>query len=136
MRRVIEPMLAGTALNQASEDDIAYLIDLGLCRMAPGKGLTIANPIYREVLPRALAFTLQALSRDRPAPGSDGLPQPRRGPGARIRHRFWADGPAAALWGGHPRNGTEVALGQPVLHRRRQEQVSVAVHRVEAAHRQ
>jgi len=60
VRRVIEPMLAGTALDQASEDDIAYLIDLGLCRMAPGKGLTIANPIYREVLPRALTFTPQA----------------------------------------------------------------------------
>jgi hypothetical protein len=60
VRRVIEPMLAGTALEQASEEDIQYLIDLGLCRMAPGAGLTIANPIYREVLPRALAFTAQA----------------------------------------------------------------------------
>ena len=28
--------------------------------MAGGQGLTIANPIYREVLPRALAFTPQA----------------------------------------------------------------------------
>jgi hypothetical protein len=36
------------------EDDIQYLIDLGLCRMDNGEGLTIANPIYREVLPRAL----------------------------------------------------------------------------------
>jgi hypothetical protein len=60
VRRVIEPMLAGTALDSVSEDDIQYLIDLGLCRMAPGEGLTIANPIYREVLPRALTFTPQA----------------------------------------------------------------------------
>ncbi|WP_295453271.1 ATP-binding protein [uncultured Thiodictyon sp.] len=60
VRRVIEPMLAGTQLGQVPEDDIHYLIDLGLCRMAPGQGLTIANPIYREVLPRALAFTSQA----------------------------------------------------------------------------
>ena len=60
VRRVIEPMLAGTALGQVAEDDIQYLIDLGLCRMAPGESLTIANPIYREVLPRALAFTAQA----------------------------------------------------------------------------
>ena len=60
VRRVIEPMLAGNALGGVPEDDIQYLIDLGLCRMASGQGLTIANPIYREVLPRALAFTPQA----------------------------------------------------------------------------
>jgi hypothetical protein len=60
VRRVIEPMLAGTALGEVAEDDIQYLIDLGLCRMAPGQGLTIANPIYQEVLPRALAFTSEA----------------------------------------------------------------------------
>jgi hypothetical protein len=60
VRRVIEPMLAGAALGEVPEDDIQYLIDLGLCRMAPGQGLTIANPIYREVLPRTLAFTPQA----------------------------------------------------------------------------
>jgi hypothetical protein len=53
-------MLAGTAPGEVPEDDIQYLIDLGLCRMAPGRGLTIANPIYREVLPRILAFTPQA----------------------------------------------------------------------------
>ncbi len=60
VRRVIEPMLAGTALGDVPEDDIQYLIDLGLCRMAPDGGLTIANPIYREVLPRALTFTPEA----------------------------------------------------------------------------
>ena len=60
VRRVIEPMLAGALMEAGLEDDIQYLIDLGLCRMAPGEGLTIANPIYREVLPRALAFTPQA----------------------------------------------------------------------------
>ena len=60
VRRVIEPMLAGMALGEVPEDDIHYLLDLGLCRMAPGQGLTMANPIYREVLPRALAFTPQA----------------------------------------------------------------------------
>ena len=60
VRRVIEPMLAGTTLDAVPEDDIQYLIDLGLCRLAPGQGLTIANPIYREVLPRALTFTPQA----------------------------------------------------------------------------
>ncbi len=60
VRRVIEPMLAGTALGEVPPDDIEYLIDQGLCRMVPDQGLTIANPIYREVLPRTLAFTPQA----------------------------------------------------------------------------
>ena len=59
VRRVIEPMLAGTALGDVPDDDIQYLLDLGLLRQGSG-GLTIANPIYREVLPRTLAFTPQA----------------------------------------------------------------------------
>ena len=45
------------ALGTVPEDDIQYLLDLGLCRMDAGQGLTIANPLYRKVLPRALAFT-------------------------------------------------------------------------------
>ncbi len=55
VRRVIEPMLAGTALGDVPEDDRQYLVDLGLLRRADGGGLVVANPIYREVLPRALA---------------------------------------------------------------------------------
>ncbi len=55
VRRVIEPMLAGTALGEVPEDDRQYLVDLGLLRRANGGGLVVANPIYREVLPRALA---------------------------------------------------------------------------------
>jgi hypothetical protein len=60
VRRIIEPMLAGTALGEVPRQDIEYLLDLGLCRMANGRGLSIANPIYREVLPRMLSFTPQA----------------------------------------------------------------------------
>ena len=55
VRRVIEPMLAGTALGEVPDDDRQYLVDLGLLRRANGGGLVVANPIYREVLPRALA---------------------------------------------------------------------------------
>ena len=55
VRRIIEPMLAGTALGQVAEDDRQYLVDLGLLRRSNGGGLVVANPIYREVLPRALA---------------------------------------------------------------------------------
>ncbi|WP_295585642.1 hypothetical protein [uncultured Lamprocystis sp.] len=55
VRRVIEPMLAGTAMNGVPEDDRQYLVDLGLLRRDGAGGLVVANPIYREVLPRALA---------------------------------------------------------------------------------
>ena len=60
VRAIIEPMLAGLELGNIPPDDVRFLIDLGLCRMSPMGGLVIANPIYREVLPRVLAETPQA----------------------------------------------------------------------------
>ena len=60
VRRVIEPMLAGQVLSNVPQDDIRYVIDLGLARTINGSSLEIANPIYREVIPRALAGTAQA----------------------------------------------------------------------------
>ena len=55
IRAIIEPMLAGQELGSVSNEDIQFVLDLGLCIMSPQGGLTIANPIYREVLPRVLA---------------------------------------------------------------------------------
>ncbi len=55
VRRIIEPMLAGTEPGEVAEDDRQYLVDLGLLRRDGAGGLVVANPIYREVLPRALA---------------------------------------------------------------------------------
>ncbi len=55
VRRVIEPILAGTALGEVPTDDRDYLVDLGLLRRDGAGGLVVANPIYREVLPRMLA---------------------------------------------------------------------------------
>ncbi|MGB3291701.1 MAG: ATP-binding protein [Phormidesmis sp.] len=55
VRAVIEPMLAGEPLGIVPDDDIQFLIDLGLVAWNPAGGLAIANPIYREVLPRVLA---------------------------------------------------------------------------------
>ncbi|WP_295441885.1 AAA-like domain-containing protein [uncultured Thiodictyon sp.] len=55
VRRVIEPMLAGTLMDRVPEEDRQYLVDLGLLRRDGAGGLVVANPIYREVLPRALA---------------------------------------------------------------------------------
>jgi hypothetical protein len=57
VRAIIEPMLAGLALGDIPPDDLRFVQDLGLVRMDPEGGLAIANPIYREVLPRVLATT-------------------------------------------------------------------------------
>ncbi len=55
VRAVVAPMLAGDLLGEASSDDRQFVVDLGLVRRSPEGGLVVANPIYREVLPRALA---------------------------------------------------------------------------------
>ncbi|WP_377477744.1 MAG: ATP-binding protein [Microcoleus anatoxicus] len=60
VKAIIEPMLAGLELGNIPNDDIQFLIDLGLCKMDVQGGLTIANPIYREVLPRVLTVTPMA----------------------------------------------------------------------------
>ena len=59
VRRVLEPMLVG-GLWAASglDDDVAYVAGLGLIRRVGG-AWAIANPIYREVIPRALNATIQ-----------------------------------------------------------------------------
>ncbi|MEM9163079.1 MAG: ATP-binding protein [Cyanobacteria bacterium P01_F01_bin.4] len=60
VRAIIEPMLAGQELGDIRNDDVQFLIDLGLCRMSPQGGIAIANPIYQEVLPRVLSRNPQA----------------------------------------------------------------------------
>jgi hypothetical protein len=60
IKAIIEPMLAGLELGDIPNEDIQFIQDLGLCRMDPLGGLAIANPIYREVLPRVLTVTPMA----------------------------------------------------------------------------
>ncbi len=60
VKAIIEPILAGLELGDIPNDDIQFVIDLGLCKMDPLGGLEIANPIYREVLPRVLTVTPMA----------------------------------------------------------------------------
>ena len=60
IKAIIQPMLAGLELGDIPGDDIQFVIDLGLCIMHPQGGLAIANPIYREVLPRVLTVTPMA----------------------------------------------------------------------------
>ena len=60
IKAIIEPILAGSELGNIPNDDIQFVLDLGLCKIDPLGGLTIANPIYREVLPRVLTVTPMA----------------------------------------------------------------------------
>ncbi len=59
VQRVLQPMLAGANLDQTVPiDEIQYVIDLGLVTRG-SDGLQIANPIYREIIPRELSFIAQ-----------------------------------------------------------------------------
>ena len=59
VRRVIEPILSGGSLSpEVMDDDIQLVLDLGLVKVEGGN-LAIANPIYREVIPRALTGVLE-----------------------------------------------------------------------------
>jgi hypothetical protein len=54
VRRVLDPMLAGgTTADGCSTTTFAYVAGLGLLRKAGGRWI-VANPIYREVIPRTL----------------------------------------------------------------------------------
>ena len=58
IRNVIEPMLRGLDIDNASNDDVQYAVDLGLVRFED-KRLIVSNSIYREVLPRELTNVVQ-----------------------------------------------------------------------------
>ncbi len=66
VRRVIEPLLADSPnLDELADDDLQYARDLGLVALdAP---VRIANPIYQEVIPRALTWTTQERLRQETA---------------------------------------------------------------------
>ena len=64
VRRVIEPMLSGWSVYDASGRDVDYVRDLGL--IAADDPVRIANPIYAEVIPRELTNAMQPRSRRRP----------------------------------------------------------------------
>ena len=66
VRGVIEPILAGQVAPEIlPEDDIQYVVDLGL--VTKEGQLRIANPIYREVIPRALTYSTQLTISQEPA---------------------------------------------------------------------
>jgi hypothetical protein len=56
VRRVIAPVLAGQEVGvDVPRDDVDYVTDLGLVAHDDAGNLVIANPIYREVIPREIA---------------------------------------------------------------------------------
>ncbi|MDY7231867.1 ATP-binding protein [Hyalangium rubrum] len=57
VRGILEPILAGLVLGDVPSDDLRFVQDLGLVRMAEKGGLEIANPLYREIIPQVLANT-------------------------------------------------------------------------------
>ena len=58
VRRIVEPLLSGDLPEDGiRDDDLAYVRDLGL--IAPDRPLRVANPIYREVIPRNLAYVIE-----------------------------------------------------------------------------
>jgi hypothetical protein len=67
VRRVLAPMLTGGAVDgDTLDDDFAYVVGLGLVRLESGRWV-VANPIYREVIPRALTFVRQGQIANEPA---------------------------------------------------------------------
>ncbi len=59
VRRVVEPILTGAAEIACSDEDLAYVRDLGLVAQPDGGPPRIANPIYAEVVPRHLNYAVQ-----------------------------------------------------------------------------
>jgi len=67
VRKIIDPMLVGDrASEDALDDDFTYVLGLGLIRARAGH-FEIANPIYREVIPRALTYIQQMQIFNEPA---------------------------------------------------------------------
>ncbi|MFO1428667.1 MAG: AAA-like domain-containing protein [Candidatus Competibacteraceae bacterium] len=66
VRRVIEPLLAGQGeLERVPMDDIDYVRDLGLIRV--DREIRIANPIYREIIPRQLTYSTEVMTHQQAA---------------------------------------------------------------------
>ena len=67
VRWILAPMLTGdTTEGDVLDDDFSYVVGLGLVRDHAGR-YEIANPIYREVVPRALTFVRQRQIPNEPA---------------------------------------------------------------------
>ena len=59
VRRVVEPILTAASETACSDEDLAYVRDLGLVAQDADGPPRIANPIYAEVVPRHLNYAVQ-----------------------------------------------------------------------------
>jgi hypothetical protein len=58
--KIIQPLLLGEEIkDRLNDDDFLYTCDLGLIRTTPEKEVIPANPIYAEVIVRAISATTQ-----------------------------------------------------------------------------
>jgi len=63
VRVIIQPILSGQELVNMPEDDLRFVLDLGLCSRDSRGGIQIANPIYQEIIPKVLAsITIASLT--------------------------------------------------------------------------
>ncbi|MDR2583670.1 MAG: AAA-like domain-containing protein [Fibromonadaceae bacterium] len=73
VRNIIEPLILGEMFIDKSSDDYLYTRDLGLIRDSENGVVEPANPIYAEVIVRALNYSLQdSIKLERP---DDNLPK-------------------------------------------------------------
>ena len=58
VRSVIEAILKGEGIRKIKDDDLQYVIDLGLIKRTK-EGIKISNKIYQEIIPREITFMMQ-----------------------------------------------------------------------------
>ncbi len=58
IRQIVIPMLAGEDVSKFPQEDLEYATDLGLLH-PESKNIQIANPLYKEILPREMTYALQ-----------------------------------------------------------------------------
>ena len=111
VRKIIEPMLLGGRTSEdVLDDDFSYVLGFGLIADREG-AYSIANPIYREVIPRALTHVQQRQIVEKPAfyvrpDGSLDVPRLMR-----AFQEFWRkDGHLAALGFGYREAGPHLLL--------------------------
>ena len=60
VQNIIEPLLSGSSdLEALNDNDLQYVIDLGLVTKGDNKTIKISNAIYQEIIPRELTYTTQ-----------------------------------------------------------------------------
>lgn len=103
VRRVLAPMLAGERTGaDVLDDDFTYVVDLGLLALRDGRW-QVANPIYREVIPRALVHAQQAQISHEPAWYLDDAGDLQVGKLLRAFQAFWREDGHLAAEGFHYR---------------------------------